>query len=103
MTIRKKEENMRLLVIILLVLNVLLGIYIAFFKRDALWLEAMKAGGTENMNMAQQLYKSPTYIQQQKTTLEQILGSMNKAAEQPAAQVPTTTTTQPEVQPAVTQ
>jgi hypothetical protein len=28
--------------------------------------------------MAKQLYKSDVYIQQQKTTLEQILGSMNQ-------------------------
>jgi hypothetical protein len=39
------------------------------------------------MSMATQLYKSPVYIQQQKSTLDQILGSMNQAAQ------PTTTTT----------
>lgn len=82
----KKEENMKMLVIVLLVLNLLLSIYIGFFKRDALWLETMKAWGTANMNMAEQLYKSPAYIQQQKSTLDQILGSMNQAQ-------PTTDTT----------
>jgi len=33
------------------------------------------------MKMARQLYKSPVYIQQQKATLDQILGSMNQAAQ----------------------
>ncbi len=37
------DKNMKMLIIILLALNVLLGVYIAFFKRDALRLEAMKA------------------------------------------------------------
>ncbi|MFA6255960.1 MAG: hypothetical protein WC606_02140 [Candidatus Absconditabacterales bacterium] len=96
MTTEKRHENMNMLVIVLLALNVLLGIYISFFKRDALWLETLKAGGAENMNMAQQLYNSPAYIQQQKATLDQILGSMNQAAAP-------TTTAQPEVQPTVTQ
>jgi len=48
--------------------------------------------------MAEQLYRSPVYIQQQKTTLDQILGSMNQPAVQPTAQPtaqPTTTTQQP--------
>jgi len=52
------------------------------------------------MSMAKQLYESPVYKTQQKSTLDQILGSMNQA--------PTTTTqpeiqVQPEAQPAVTQ
>ena len=98
MTTEKKHEQMQMLVISLLVLNLLFAIYISFFKRDALWLETLKAGGTANMNMAQQLYTSPTYIQQQKTTLDEILGSMNQAA-QPSA-LPTT---QPGAQSTVTQ
>jgi hypothetical protein len=79
MTTEKKYENMKMFVIILLVLNVLLGVYIAFFKTDAYALETLKAGGAENMNLAVQLYKSPVYIQQQKSTLEQLLSSMNQA------------------------
>ncbi|MEI6118922.1 MAG: hypothetical protein WCP92_07020 [bacterium] len=43
MTTEKKYENMKMLVIALLVLNVLLGVYVAFFKHDALWLETLKA------------------------------------------------------------
>lgn len=82
----KKTEKM--LIIALLVLNLLLGLYIAFIKPSAYTLEAMKAGGRENMQMAKQLYKSDVYIQQQKTTLEQILGSMNQpTAVQPEAAV----------------
>ena len=102
MTTEKKHEQMQMLVISLLVLNLLFAIYISFFKRDALWLETLKAGGSANMTMAEQLYKSPVYIQQQKTTLDQILGSMNKAA-QPSAQAPTLPTNQPDAQPTVTQ
>lgn len=78
MTTEKKHENMKIFVIVLLSLNLLFGIYTAFFKRDALWLENMKAGGVENMQMAKKLYTSPVYIQQQKDTLDQILGSMNQ-------------------------
>lgn len=101
MTAQKKEENMKMVIIGLLVLNVLLGVYIGFFKKDALWLETLKAGGTENMNMAQQLYTSPAYIQQQKATLDQILGSMNQAAQAPSPQADIQV--QPEVQPMVTE
>ena len=60
------------------------------------------------MAKAEQLYTSPAYVQQQKTTLDQILGSMNQPAVQPstqpttATQQPTTTTTQPSAQPVVT-
>ena len=94
MTTEKKYDQMKLIVIAILAINILLAVYIAFFKRDALWLETMKAGWTANMNMAKQLYKSPVYIQQQKATLDQILDSMNQVA-------PTDTTT-PTVQPEAT-
>jgi len=96
MTTEKKYENMKMLVIALLVLNVLLGIYVAFFKHDALWLETLKAWGAANMAKAEQLYTSPAYIQQQKTTLDQILGSMNAPTVAPAADAtaPTGTPTQ---------
>ncbi len=88
----KKPE--KILIIALLVLNLLLGLYIAFIKPSAYSLEAMKAGGAENMRMAKQLYKSEVYIQQQKSTLEQILGSMNQpTAVQPETveEIPTVT------------
>lgn len=78
MTTEKKHENMRMLFIAILILNVLFGVYIAFFKHDALWLETLKVGGADNMKLAVQLYEADSYKQQQKSTLEQILGSMNK-------------------------
>lgn len=104
MATEKKYENMKMLVIALLVLNVLLGVYVAFFKHDALWLETMKAWGAANMAKAEQLYTSPAYVQQQKTTLDQILGSMNAPTVTPTADTttPTAGTTTPlEVQPTV--
>lgn len=76
MTTEKKNGMMTMLFIGLLALNILVGAYVAFFKQDAYSLETLKVGGRENMKMAIQLYKSDTYIQQQKTTLEQILASM---------------------------
>lgn len=86
MTTEKKHENMKMVIIGLLVLNVLFGVYIGFFKRDALWLETLKVGWADNMKLAIQLYNDDSYKQQQKTTLEQILGSMD---------TPTDTTTAP--------
>ncbi len=94
--VSKQQENTKILVIVLLILNVLLGIYIAFFKHDAVRLETLKAWGDENMAMATQLYKSPVYIQQQKSTLDQILTSMNKPS---GTTQPSDTTQQVQVQP----
>jgi len=97
----KKEYQIQILIIALLALNVLLGVYIGFFKHDALRLETLKAGGTANMKMAEQLYNSPVYIQQQKTTLDQILSSMNQAATVPITGTTATQPTQLEAQPTV--
>jgi hypothetical protein len=96
MTTEHQYHQMKLMIIALLVLNALLGIYIAFFKHDALRLETMKAGGRANMQMAKQLYSSDVYIQQQQQTLEGILGSLNQAANTPTvdAVVPTVDTTE---------
>lgn len=96
MATEKKNSMMTMLFIGLLVLNILFGAYVAFFKQDAYSLETLKVGGRENMKMAIQLYKSDTYIQQQKTTLEQILASMwttdtTQNADQGATQETTTT------------
>ncbi len=95
MTIQKKEETLTLVVIVLLALNILLSIYVSFIKRDAFRLETLKVGGSENMQMAQQFYQSPTYIQQQKTTLEQVLSQMWTAGT-PAAQAEVQPTVQPD-------
>lgn len=77
MVTEKHPDQAKLFIIVLLALNLLFGVYIAFIKPDAYSLETMKAGGRENMKMATQLYKSNVYVEQQKVTLEQILGSMN--------------------------
>jgi hypothetical protein len=77
MTTDKKHQYKQIAILVFLVLNILFGVYIAFIKTDVYSLETLKAGGRENMNMAIQLYSSDVYKQQQKTTLEQILGSMN--------------------------
>ena len=98
-THEKKPSNLMMVIASLLVLNLLLVLYIGFFKRDALWLETLKVGGEENMQLATQLYNSDTYKQQQKTTLDQILGTVNKGtdttaqAAQPTAQTPDDTGT----------
>lgn len=62
--------------IVFLSLSVLFGIYVAFIKPDAYSLETLKVWGRTNMKMATQLYKSDMYKDQQRTTLEQIIGSI---------------------------
>lgn len=90
MLTEKKYGTMKIIFIALLALNVLFGVYIAFFKKDAYRLETLKVGGAENMKLAVQLYNADTYKQQQKSTLEQILGSMGTTTPT-AAQADTTT------------
>ena len=74
-----KNNTTTIVIVALLLLNILLGVYIAFLKPGAYSLEILKAGGRENMTMAQELYMSDVYIEQQRSTLEQILGSMDQA------------------------
>lgn len=89
------HKNTTTVVIALLALNVLLLAYVAFFKHDAVWLETMKVGGSENMGLVQQLYNSDMYKTQQTQAIQQVLSSIN----QPTAGVPTTdTTAQPTVE-----
>ncbi len=94
MTTEKKNDPLKITIIALLALNLLLGIYVAFFKHDALRLETLKAGGRDNMELAVKLYESAPYISRPTSTLDQILQSMN----QPAATAPTTDTTKTEAQ-----
>lgn len=98
MTTEKKHENMKIVIIGLLVLNILFGVYIGFFKRDALWLETLKVGGADNMKLAVQLYQDDSYKQQQKTTLEQILGSMDTTGTPTQGDTPSTDDTPTAVQ-----
>lgn len=73
--------------------NLLLSLYLAFFKADAVWLETLKSGGSENFNLVKQLYSSDAYKAQQKQTLEQVLSSFGATTgttdEAPTAQAPT--------------
>jgi protein-disulfide isomerase len=70
--------------------NLLLSLYLAFFKADAVWLETLKSGGSENFNLVKQLYSSDAYKAQQKQTLEQVLDSFGSTTgttdEAPTAQ-----------------
>ena len=94
MDAEKKYGNMKMFLIVLLVLNLLISVYAAFFKKDAYRLETLKVGGTANMNMARQLYESDQYKQQQKATLDQILGSLGTTDTTKTTQ-PTADTTKP--------
>jgi hypothetical protein len=91
------HKNTTTAVIVLLVINVLLLVYVGFFKHDAVWLETMKVGGRENMTLVQQLYNSDMYKTQQTQAIQQVLSSIDQQANplvqptaetQPAAEVP---------------
>lgn len=73
-------NSTKTIAVVLLVINLILSVYVAFFKRDALWLETLKAGGSENFAMVEKLYTSDTYKNQQAQTLAQVLGSMEGAS-----------------------
>ena len=95
MTTVKKQDQMRLLIIVLVSLNVLLWAYVAFFKRDALWLETLKVGWAENMKIAEQLYQLPDFKLQNKQQFEKGLqmfqGTVqaDTTVQQPTAEVTT--------------
>ena len=61
-------------------INLLLSLYLAFFKADAVWLETLKSGWTENFAKVEQLYNSDAYKAQQKQTLDQVLASFGSWA-----------------------
>lgn len=79
------NKNTTTVVIALLALNVLLLAYVAFFKHDAVWLETMKVGGSENMALVQQLYNSDMYKTQQTQAIQQVLSSINQPTQPTAA------------------
>jgi len=86
-----KKVETSMLIAIFLGINLLLMIYVAFFKRDALRLETLKVGGPENMSLVTKLYESDQNKQQNKASIEQALASLNWA-QAPTAQ-PTQDTT----------
>lgn len=80
------HKNTTMALIVLLAINLLLLIYIGFFKKDAMRLETMKVGGAENMTLVQQLYNSDMYKSQQTQAIQQVLSSLNQPAVNPLAQ-----------------
>lgn len=72
----KISDSSKILIVALLIVNLLLTIYVGFFKRDAVWLETLKSGGSDNFKLVQELYTSDSYKDQQTQTLNQILWSM---------------------------
>ncbi len=78
--------------------NLLLSLYLAFFKADAVWLETLKSGWAENFAKVEQLYSSDAYKAQQKQTLDQVLASFwswaaNTNTQAQAQQAPAATDT----------
>ena len=94
-----KKVETSVLIAVFLGINLLLMIYVAFFKRDALRLETLKVGGPENMALVTKLYESDQNKQQNKSSIEQALASLNWA-QAPAAQQPTPDTTATTTAPA---
>jgi len=80
------NKNTTTAVIALLAINVLLLVYVGFFKHDAVWLETMKVGWRENMTLVQQLYNSDMYKTQQTQAIQQVLSSINQQAVQPTVE-----------------
>ena len=76
--IHNNKDTLTVIIACVLVLNLILSVYTAFFKKDALWAEELKAGGADNFALVQQLYSSDTYKQQQAQQLGQYLAQMQK-------------------------
>lgn len=74
------KKNYTPILLIAIALNVLLVVYIAFFKRDALWVETLKSGGSENFQLVEKLYQNENYQKQQTTAIQQAIDSFNKQA-----------------------
>jgi hypothetical protein len=59
--------------LILSLIGVALLVYVAFFKNDAQSLEAMKAGGMDNLQKIFQLYNTEEYKAQQSQAIDTLL------------------------------
>lgn len=75
-TFKLDSDNSKIIIIVLLAINLLLALYISFFKKDALWLEILKSGWRENFTLIEKLYNNENFKDQQAQTLAQVLGSM---------------------------
>ncbi len=69
-------KKLPLILLVVLSLNLLLLLYVSFFKKDALWLETLKVGGATNMQLVEKLYSSDGYKQQQQAAIQQVLDGM---------------------------
>lgn len=74
-----KMDYLKIAIIVLVWINLILAAYIAFFKKDALWLEQLKAGWKENFTLVEQLYKNENFKNQQAQSLYQVLESMGES------------------------
>ncbi len=100
----KKAINLgdsKIILIVVLAINLLLSLYVAFFKKDAIWLETLKTGGKGNFQLVQDLYNNENYKNQQTQTINQVLSQMGgsqdntqAAAEDTQAAAEDTTATQ---------
>lgn len=76
-TFKLDGNNSKIIIIVLLAINLLLALYISFFKKDALWLETLKAGWSENFALIEKLYSNESFKTQQADTLAQVIWSMD--------------------------
>lgn len=72
----KITKHFDTILVIILALNAIFLLYISFFKKDAVSLEIMKSGWSENFTLVQQLYQHPSYVAQQKDWIQQGLESL---------------------------
>lgn len=72
----KITKHFDTILIVILALNAIFLLYVAFFKKDAIGLEVMKSGGSDNFTLVQQLYQNPAYVSQQRDAIQQGLESL---------------------------
>lgn len=86
---KEKGLDTTMIMIVLLSINVLLLLYVSFFKKDAMWLETMKVWWAANMNSVIQLYNSQEYKDSQTQTIQQVMASIQTQEQAQVQQMPT--------------
>lgn len=71
-----KIDYLKAIIVVLVGLNLVLALYVTFFKKDALWLEQLKSGWKWNFTLIEKLYKNDDFKLQQKQQLTEVLESM---------------------------
>ncbi len=75
----ENKKNYYIAVIAILLIMLILNL-LSFFKKDsALYLETIKVGGVENMELVKELYNSDSYKEQQGAAIDQALAQINMA------------------------